>query len=134
MIALDTNVLIYCCDSRDPRRQQIALDLVAGTTDGVLPWQVACEFIAASRKLGEQGFTATAAWQRLSDFLALFPLIMPTPAVLERARELHLQQRWAFWDATLVSACIESGVTRLYSEDLPGRAKIESLEIVSPFA
>lgn len=50
MIALDTNILIYCCDSRDPRRQQIALDLVAGTTDGILPWQVACEFIAASRK------------------------------------------------------------------------------------
>jgi predicted nucleic acid-binding protein len=55
MIALDTNVLIYCCDRRDARRQQLALDLVAGTTDGVLPWQVACEFIAASRKLADQG-------------------------------------------------------------------------------
>jgi predicted nucleic acid-binding protein len=134
MIALDTNVLIYCCDKRDPRRQQMALDLVADTTDGILPWQVAREFIAASRKLAEQGFTAAEAWQRLADFLALFPVIMPTPAVLERARALHLQQQWAFWDATLVSACIESGVTRLYSEDLPGRTKIASLEIVSPFA
>lgn len=134
MIALDTNVLIYCCDKRDPRRQQIALDLVAETTEGVLPWQVACEFIAASRKLADQGFTAAQAWQRLAEFLGLFPLLMPTPAVLERARSLHIEQQWAFWDATLVSACIESGVTRLYSEDLPGRAKIESLEIVSPFA
>ena len=134
MIALDTNVLIYCCDKRDPRRQQLALDLVADTTNGVLPWQVACEFIAASRKLGEQGFTAAQAWQRLAEFLGLFPLIMPAPAVLERARALHLQQHWAFWDATLVSACIEGGVSRLYSEDLPGRTKIESLEIVSPFA
>jgi predicted nucleic acid-binding protein len=134
MIALDTNVLIYCCDRRDPRHQQIALDLVADTTDGVLPWQVACEFIAASRKLAEEGFTAAHAWQRLAEFLALFPLIMPTPPVLERARALHVQQQWAFWDAMLVSACIESGVTRLYSEDLPGRTKIESLEIVSPFA
>jgi len=134
MIAIDTNVLIYCCDRRDPRRQQISLDLVEGTANGVLPWQVACEFIAASRKLAEQGFTAAEAWKRLAEFLAIFPLIMPTPAVLERARTLHLQQQWAFWDATLVSACIESGVTRLYSEDLPGRAKVESIEIVSPFA
>ena len=54
MIAFDTNVLIYCCDKRDPRRQQIALNLVADTTDGILPWQVACEFIAASRKLAER--------------------------------------------------------------------------------
>lgn len=34
MIALDTNVLIYCCDRRDPRRQKIAMDLVADTTEG----------------------------------------------------------------------------------------------------
>jgi predicted nucleic acid-binding protein len=52
MIALDTNVLIYCCDRRDSRRQQIALDLVAATSNGILPWQVACEFIAASPKAG----------------------------------------------------------------------------------
>lgn len=107
---------------------------MARTGDGVLPWQVACEFIAASRKLSPQGFTATEAWQRLAEFLALFPLILPTPAVLDRARALHLQQQWAFWDAVLVSACLDAGVTRLYSEDLPGRTKIDSLEIVSPFA
>lgn len=70
---------------------------------------------------------------RLAEFLALFPLILPAAAVLERARALHLDQKWSFWDATLVSACIEAGVARLYSEDLPGR-KIESLEIVNPFA
>jgi predicted nucleic acid-binding protein len=130
---LTPTILIYCCDGRDPRRQQLALDLVADTVEGILPWQVACEFIAASRKLGEQGFTAVHAWQRLAEFLAIFPLIMPTPDVLERARALHLQQQWAFWDAMLVSACIEGGAKRLYSEDLPGRANIESFEIVNPF-
>jgi hypothetical protein len=50
-IALDTNILIYACDREDSRRQQIAIDLVANSPDGVLLWQVACEFVAASRKL-----------------------------------------------------------------------------------
>jgi predicted nucleic acid-binding protein len=50
MIALDTNVLIYACDRADPARQEIALDLISNTTDAVILWQVACEFIAASRK------------------------------------------------------------------------------------
>ena len=109
------------------------MDLVGSASDGILPWQVACEFVAASRKLADQGFTATHAWQRLAEFLALFPLIMPAAGVLERARVLHVEQKWAFWDATLVSACIEASVARLYSEDLPGR-KIETLEIVNPFA
>ena len=36
MTALDTNVLIYACDRSDRRKQQIALDLIGATTDGVL--------------------------------------------------------------------------------------------------
>ena len=31
MIALDTNVFIYACDEADPRRQQIALELISNT-------------------------------------------------------------------------------------------------------
>jgi hypothetical protein len=66
MIALDTNVPLYACDRADSRRQQIAIDLVANSKDGVLLWQVACEFVAASRKLSAQGFTASDAWSRLT--------------------------------------------------------------------
>jgi len=51
MIALDTNVLIYACDKADLKRQQVALALISNAGDGVLLWQVACEFVAASRKL-----------------------------------------------------------------------------------
>jgi predicted nucleic acid-binding protein len=51
MIALDTNILIYACDKADLKRQQVALDLISSANDGVLLWQVACEFVAASRKL-----------------------------------------------------------------------------------
>jgi len=60
MIALDTNILIYACDKADLKRQQIALDLVSNASDGVLLWQVACEFVAASRKLRYGPF----AWPR----------------------------------------------------------------------
>ena len=133
MIALDTNILIYSCDKSDIKRQQVALDLVASAIDGVLLWQVACEFVAASRKLKFQGFTIADAWARLTDYLAIFPLIVPSAGVLEQARILHTEEGWSFWDAMIVAACIEIGVTRLYSEDLPGHSIPERLEIVNPF-
>ena len=101
--------------------------------DGVLLWQVACEFVAASRKLRSQGFTTVDAWDRLADYLAIFPLILPAAAALERARILHAQEGWSFWDAMIVASCLECGVTCLYSEDLPGRAVRGSLEVVNPF-
>lgn len=132
MTGIDTNVLIYACDKADPSKQQRALGVIASATDGVLLWQVACEFVAASRKLADQGFRASDAWDRLSEFMALFPLIPPTAGVLERARSLHLDSQFSFWDALIIGGCLQCGVTRLFSEDLPG-VDVEGLEIVNPF-
>jgi predicted nucleic acid-binding protein len=38
------------------------------------------------------------------------------------------------WDALLVAACLEAGVTRLYTEDFDDSVKKEGLEVVNPFA
>jgi predicted nucleic acid-binding protein len=99
-----------------------------------LLWQVACEFVAASRKLAGQGFSPQRAWDRLAEFTAMFPLVLPTGVTLERARRYHVDHQWSFWDAMIVAACVESGAGRLYSEDLPGRVGPPELEIVNPFA
>ncbi len=92
------------------------------------------EFIAASRKLRDQGLSPGEAWQHLARFLRTFRLVLPSPGVLDRARVLHVEQQWSFWDAMIVAACLDADVTRLYSEDLPGRAAPNELDIVNPFA
>jgi predicted nucleic acid-binding protein len=132
MIALDTNVLIYACDRSDPERQKRAAELIDRATDGVLLWQVACEFVAASRKLASQGFTPLDAWNRLAEFQALFPLVLPRPGILHHARDLHLSHGVSFWDSMILAACTEAGVEILYSEDVPGFA-ITSPKVVNPF-
>jgi len=133
MIALDTNVLIYACDKADPARQQIAFDLISSTTDAVILWQVACEFIAASRKLDRQGFTAADAWARLSEFLNVCPLVMPKDrTVLDRAKDLHLGRHVSFWDAMIQAACLDAGVRLLYSEDIPG-GEVGGIPVANPF-
>ena len=133
MIGVDTNVLIYACDKADPRRQQIALDLVTNTEDGVLLWQVACEFISASRKLNKQGFTSTHAWNRLAEFRELLPLVLPSAAILDRARELHLTRGASFWDGLILAACAEAGLETFYSEDLPGFDNFDGVRVINPF-
>ena len=133
MTALDTNILLYACDRADAKRQQIALNLIAHSRDGVLLWQVACEFVAASRKLGAQGFTVSDAWSRLADFLNLFPLVLPTSGVLALGEQFHATHRVSFWDALILAACIEAGVDILYSEDVPGLTSLGALRVVNPF-
>ena len=102
MIAFDTNILIYACDKADLKRRQVAIDLVSNASECVLLWQVACEFVAASRKLRSKGFTMIDAWDRLTDYRALFPLIVPAAGAIERARILHSEDGWSFWDAMIV--------------------------------
>lgn len=133
MTAFDTNVLIYTCDRADPRRQQRAFEILAAAEDGVLLWQVAVEFVAASRKLASQGFTSADAWARLRDFMDLLQLIVPSPTVFDHAQSLHQGKGLSFWDAMIIGACIDSGVHTLYSEDLPGRTFDDTIQIVNPF-
>ena len=127
MIAVDTNVLIYACDQADPRRQKVALDLITNAEDGVLLWQVACEFLSASRKLGKQGFTSTHAWNRLGEFRDLLPLVLPSDGNLARAKELHLTRGASLWDALILAACVEAG-------DYPGAEQAFRARISSPGA
>jgi len=133
MIALDTNVLIHACDRSNPGRQQIATQLIERTIDGVLLWQVACEFVAASRKLSGHGFTGSDAWSRLAEFQALFPMVLPSVGVLQRARRLHVSSGVSFWDAMILAGCAEAGVEILYSEDVPGPAPGD-VKVINPFA
>ena len=134
MNAVDTNVLIYACDQTDVRRQRVALDLITTTPDCVLLWQVACEFIAASRKLNKQGFTFAQAWDRLTEFRGFMPLVNPSAAILPSAQELHVNRSVSFWDALILAACAEAGVETLYSEDMPGMKDLGALRVVNPFA
>ena len=66
MNAVDTNIWLYSHDSRDPRKQALAQQLIDTLRSLVLPWQVGCEFIGASHKLAGQGFSEEKAWQALA--------------------------------------------------------------------
>lgn len=134
MNAVDTNVLIYARDPRDPVKHRKARQLTAELLDGGLLWPVACEFIAASRKLTSVGYTQAQAWRELEELRDLWTLILPSQNVLVRAESLTSTVKLSFWDAMIVAACIEAGIARLYTEDFDASlSKATGVEIVNPF-
>ena len=134
MNAVDTNILIYARDPRDVHKQTTAIALLSSMIDGVLLWQVACEYVAASRKLEQYGYDRSQVIADLADMRGAWQTLLPSWAVLDRALRLLTKYRLSFWDATLIAACLEAGVSRLYSEDFDKSAQAEGLEIVNPFA
>lgn len=133
MNAVDTNILIYVQDARDPVKQAKAVALVKGLPDGVLLWQVANEYLAASRKLVPFGYSHVQAFQDINNWRKVWTTILPTWAVMDKAEDVRQRFSLSFWDAMVVAACLESGVTRLYSEDFDAYQRIDGLQLVNPF-
>ena len=130
---IDTNILVDADDAFDPRKQQLALDLLVdlrARQEAVLATQVLQEyFITATRKLGLE---AHVARQRVTQF-GRFDRIQPTLDIMLAAMDLQQNHSLSFWDALIVqtASAARSGV--LYSEDLQARARIGNVLIVNPF-
>lgn len=132
MNAVDTNVLIYVNDPRDPAKQVVAASLVSSLLDGVLIWQVACEYLAASHKLEPLGYDRVRAYQYIRDLQQVWYTVLPTWAVIDRAEGLMSHFSLSHWDSMVVAACLEANVETLYTEDF-GYSDIDGLKIVNPF-
>jgi predicted nucleic acid-binding protein len=133
MNAVDTNILLYARDPHDLRKQAIARALLDSFSDGVLLWQVACEYIAASRKLAPTGFQIAEAWQDIRDLRKSWQTLLPEWSVQDGAERLQKKYSLSSWDAMIIAACLEGGVARLYSEDFDAYSQIEGLSLINPF-
>jgi len=133
MNAVDTNVLVYAKDPRDVRKQALAGSLIKALDPGLLLWQVACEFFAASRKLEPFGYSLKEAWRDIEELRSVWDVVVPTWNIQVHAHGLVDRYSISYWDALLLSACREAGIRRLYSEDLDTHNGIDGIEIINPF-
>ena len=129
---IDSNVLVYADDAFDPRKQQLAIDLLVdlrARQEAVLSTQVLQEyFITATRKLGLE---AHIARQRVTQF-GRFELIQPTLDMLMAAMDLQQNHSLPFWDALIVQTASAARCRVLYSEAMQAGARIGDVLIVNP--
>ena len=133
MNAVDTNILFYAHDHRDPQKQRVASELITTLPDGALVWQVACEYLWASRKLAPFGDPLADAEEDIRDLRRAWSTDLPEWIALDRIEALKVEYGLSFWDRLRIATCLGAGVRRLFSEDFSGCARVKSLEIVNPF-
>src|SRR5262245_64807994 len=102
MIAVDTNVLVYSVDPRDPGKQQKAdalINRLIGLSTALLPWQVLVEYVNQVRYLQRSGIISEADRDRAIQFgQALFPLTFPTLQVMTNALDLLRRHSLSYFD------------------------------------
>lgn len=138
MIAIDTNVFVYAIDRRDVKKRAAARTLLrqlaAPRSGAVLLWQVAGELTSQLRTWRDTKRISDRAFRGyLGLFRRLFRVVMPTQTVLDRALLLADRHSLSHWDSMIVSACVEAGIDRLYTEDMGSPRQIESVQLLNPF-
>jgi predicted nucleic acid-binding protein len=130
---LDTNVLVYSDDPRDPTKQVKALDLITDylrQRTGVVSLQVLQEyFVTATGKLR---LDAELAKQRIEVF-AKFHVGEPTVNDILAAIDIHRLHRFSYWDALVLRMAKQTGCRVLLSEDMQHGREFEGVRIVNPF-
>ncbi len=139
MNAVDTNVLIYRLDRSDPVKQAKARDLLRqlakNTEPTVVPWQVLGELVRQLRRWQDESrLTRDVLLRYVAAFRRLFPVVMPTASVLDRALELTGKHCLSHWDSMLLGACLDAGVDTLYTEDMGAPITYDRIRLVNPFA
>ena len=130
---LDTNVLLYAMDPRDPRKQAIAADLVQRLSHegrAMVSTQVLIElFSNLHRKLNITRERAAVLCYSLTDWAVVssdLPMVMKAIA-----RSAHGQI--SIWDCMVVEAALVGGAQTLYSEDFTHGQQFGPLRVVNPF-
>ncbi len=139
MNALDRNILVYRLDGREPveqaRARQLLREVSADPTPTVLLWQVLGELMRQLRYWQDQSvITREGGVRYVAAVRRLFPLALPTPAVIDHALDITSRFSVSHWDGMLLGACKAAGVTTLFTEDMGAPANIAGVQLVNPFS
>jgi predicted nucleic acid-binding protein len=133
---IDTNILVYTFDDRDPGKRDRARALVAealSESRGVIGYQVIQEFLNAALRKFLKPLTAADAERYLT--IVLEPLCAVFASIELYHQAIDISERWkySFYDSLIIASALQAGCTVLYSEDLQHGQMIGNLRILNPF-
>jgi predicted nucleic acid-binding protein len=130
---IDTNILLYCDDSTDKAKQDLALKLILEhltNSSGVVSLQVLQEyFVNATRKFK---LDPALARQKVQAY-ARYEVVEPSAADIFAAIDLHRLHQLSYWDALVLHCAKKSGCSVVLTEDMQHGHAIDGVRIVNPF-
>ena len=128
---LDSNVLLYAASVRtnDPRRHDIAQELVLGSLFGV-SGQTLAEFANVARRKTINNDATIDYWL---NFLGTLPFLPVDQAYVRAGLSLARRYQLKYYDAALLGAAERLGAPIFYTEDLNHNQVYGSVRAVNPF-
>lgn len=135
LVFVDTNVLLYAVDDKEPAKRDRARQWLATCWQrrcGRLSAQVLNEFYVNARRKFQSSVSAGDARADVRRYQLWQPWTIDHPTV-EIAWAVESRYQLHYWDALMVAAAQQQGCTLLLTEDLQHDQQIDGVRIVNPF-
>ena len=135
---VDTNILVYRFDPRDPVKRQTAESLLREgiRTDSIrIPHQAVVDLVTAcTRNLpGGPLLQPADARREAEELLSMFTVLYPNESVLRTALRGAAAYQLSWFDAHLWAYAEHYGMAELYSEDFEHDRLYGSVRVINPF-
>ena len=132
---VDTNIVLYAYDQREPEKSAIAREILSDlwrTREGHLSTQVLQElYVNLTRKL--RVVVPRSKARALVGRYGRWPVHTITTGDILEAADLEQRDSLSFWDALIVVAAVRGGAERIISEDFQHGRTIGGVRIENPF-
>ena len=130
---IDTNIIVYANDSRDNKKQIVAIELIKKLMkkgNAVISTQVLGEYAhVALDKLNQKPEIII----RQLKILENFEVVRQSPDIVTRGVELKVLYKINYWDACIIAAAEISKCNVLLSEDLNPGQFYSGIKTINPF-
>ena len=138
---LDTNVLVYGIDDRDPDKQARALDVLArvgrpgpASPPAALPAQALAEFSRVTMFRLKPPVPPDRVYHQIGLYERTFPVVPLTPAVVLEAVRGVRDHQFSYYDAQIWAAAKLSQIPVVLSEDFASGSTVEGVTFFDPFS
>ncbi len=135
-ILIDTNILVYTCDSGEPERQELAILLLRKLSlagGGRLSAQVLAEFVNVTIKGNNPLLTHSEALIQATRLAQTYPIFDLTPSIVLEAARAVRDFSFSYYDAQIWACAKLNQIPTIFSEDFQDGQILEDIRFVNPF-
>lgn len=136
-VLIDTNVILYTYDYRDPTRKQRASDLLIvleRINAGIFSVQTLSEFMNVATRTTNPIIESSDILYQLQHLINLFPVIPLTQNIVFEATRCVKDHKLSYYDAQIWAAAKVNQIPVIFSEDFQDGQTIEGVRFVNPFS
>ncbi len=137
VVLIDTNVLVYAHERREPVKQAQAIRVLEWlhlTGGGRLSVQCLAEFFRAATRGSNPILALAEATEQTQRLARSWPVFDVTPFIVLEAMRGVRDHQLAYWDAQIWAAARLNQIPVIFSEDFNSGSVLEGVHFINPFA